>query len=169
MSAAKGPASRFDGEATALIYEEALLIDEKRWPEWLDLYTEDAVFWMPAWRSESETNQDPEYELNLLYLKGRAGLEDRVFRIDSGESFASVPLDRTTHVVGNVLVHDGEAGVLCAVASWIVHTYGSHGSTTRSGRYDYRLRRTAAGLRIAQKKITMIDDRLEGAVDVYHV
>ena len=158
-----------DPQATVLVHTEAMLLDEKRWNEWLALYTEDAVFWMPCWKNEYQTTNDPEYELNLIYVKRRAGLEDRVFRIDSGDSFASVPLDRTTHIVGNVLVTGSAASELQVAASWIVHTYGVRGSFTRSGRYDYVLRRTDGGLRIARKKITMIDDRLEGAVDVYHV
>ena len=160
---------RVDLEVAALISHEALLIDEKRWDDWLALFTEDAVFWMPSWKSESEAASDPDLELNLIYLKGRAGLEDRVFRIDSGDSFASVPLDRTTHVVSNIVVTAEHESGLEAAASWIVHAYGLRGTSTRSGRYDYRLRRSAQGWRIARKKIVMIDDRLEGAVDVYHV
>lgn len=156
-------------EATVLVYREALLLDEKRWDAWLDLYVEDAVFWMPAWKSEFETTDDPDNQLNLLYLRRRANLEDRVFRIESGDSFASVPLDRTAHIVGNVLVLGQRDGELEVAASWLCHVYGLRGTFNRGGRYDYRLRRTPAGLKIARKKITMIDDKLEGPIDIYHV
>jgi 3-phenylpropionate/cinnamic acid dioxygenase small subunit len=162
-------AARIDPEVSALILDEARCIDQKRWDDWIALYTEDAVFWMPSWKDEGSTTSDPEFELNLIYLPNRQGLEDRIYRIDSGDSFASVPLDRTTHVVGGVLVTGESAAGIEAHASWIVHTYGSRVSTTRSGSYEYLLRRTPEGLRIARKKIVMIDDRLEGAVDVYHV
>jgi benzoate/toluate 1,2-dioxygenase subunit beta len=157
--------------ASAIVFHEALLLDEKKWEAWLDLYTEDAVFWLPAWKSELETTSDPENELNLLYLRGRAGLEDRVFRLEAGDSFASVPLDRTVHVVGNAIVIaiNESNGELDVAASWLCHVYGIRGSFTRGGRYDYRLRKTERGLKIASKKITMIDDKLEGPVDVYHV
>ena len=163
-------AATIDPAVTTLIYDEALKIDAKAWDEWLALYTEDAVFWMPAWKSELETTNDPDIQLNLIYIKGRQGLADRVFRLRSGESFASVPLERTTHVVGNVLIRAANDDAIEAVANWIVHTYNSRGATTtRSGRYDYTIKRVESGLRIARKKITMIDDRLEGPVDVYHV
>lgn len=158
-----------DAEVTALVYREALLLDEKAWQPWLDLYVEDAVFWMPAWQSESTTTSDPDNQLNLLYLRQRANLEDRVFRIQSGDSFASVPLDRTAHIVSGVLVLGETNGEVDAAANWLCHVYGIRGTFTRGGRYDYRLRRTAQGLRIARKKITMIDDKLEGPIDIYHV
>ncbi len=160
---------RIDPHVTALVLDEARLIDQKQWAEWLSLYTEDAVFWMPSWKNEAQTTDDPVYQLNLIYLPNRQGLEDRIYRIETGDSFASVPLDRTTHVVGGVLVTgQGNEGIE-AFASWIVHTYGYRGTTTRSGSYEYLLRETPGGLRIARKKVVMIDDRLEGAVDVYHV
>jgi 3-phenylpropionate/cinnamic acid dioxygenase small subunit len=152
-----------------LLYREAALLDEKKWQDWLGLYTEDAVFWMPAWASEYETTADPELELNLVYLKGRVHLEDRVFRIETGESFASVPMARTAHVVGNVLITADEGEEIAARASWIVHSYGMHGGLTRGGWYEYRLRRQDGALRIARKKITMIDDKLVGPVDIFHV
>ena len=37
-------------EAENLLYREAALLDEGSWDDWLALFTEDAVFWMPAWR-----------------------------------------------------------------------------------------------------------------------
>ncbi len=157
-----------DAASTVVLYE-ALLLDEKKWAAWLDLFTDDAVLWVPAWKSELETTGDPENELNLLYLRGRAGLEDRVFRIEAGDSFASVPLDRTVHVVSGPIVTGESNGELEVAASWLCHVYGIRGSFTRGGRYEYRLRNTDHGLKIARKKIIMIDDKLEGPVDVFHV
>jgi 3-phenylpropionate/cinnamic acid dioxygenase small subunit len=152
-----------------LLYREASLLDDKKWQDWLGLYTTDAVYWMPAWTSEYETTSDPELQLNLLYLKGRASLEDRVFRIETGDSFASVPMARTTHVVGGVLLGGEGGGGIAARASWIVHSFGIHGGITRSGSYDYLLREDAGALKIARKKIIMIDDKLVGPVDIFHV
>ena len=152
-----------------LIYREACLLDDKKWRDWIALYAEDAVFWMPAWASEYETTADPELELNLIYLKGYANIEDRVFRVETGDSFASMPMDRTVHVVGNVHLTGVEGESVSARANWIVHSYGPHGGLTRGGSYEYRLRQRAAEWKIARKKIVMIDDKLVGAVDFFHV
>lgn len=158
-----------DKEVTDLVYREAMLLDRRRWDDWLDLYTEDAVYWVPSWASEEETIDDPETQLNLIYLRNRGGLEDRIFRIESRDSYASVPLDRTVHVVSNVLVEKADGDEIEASANCLVHTYGKKGSMTRGGMYDFVLRRVDGSLKIARKKITFIDDRLEGPVDVYHM
>ncbi len=156
-------------EVTNLVYREAMLLDRRRWDEWIDLFTEDAVYWVPAWANEEETTNDPETQLNLIYLRDRGGLEDRVFRIETRDSYASYPLDRTVHVVSNVLVESQAGDEIEATANCLVHSYGKKGSLTRGGMYDYTLRRVNGGLRISRKKITFIDDRLEGPVDVYHL
>jgi len=157
-------------EVAELVQWEATLLDRRRWDEWLELYTEDAVYWVPAWANEEETTDEPETQLNLLYLKDRGGLEDRIFRIESRDSYASLPLERTVHVVGNVLIEHVEGENITAFANCLIHSYGKHGGQTRASLYDYIIRREEGGrLKIARKKITFIDDRLEGPVDVYHL
>ncbi len=156
-------------EVAALINREAMLLDRHRWAEWIDLYSEDAVYWVPSSASEEETTTDPETQLNLIYLRNRGGLEDRVFRIESRDSYASVPLDRTVHVIGNILIERIENDVVEASANCLVHTYGKKGASTRGGLYDFVLRRNSGVLKIARKKVTFIDDRLEGPIDIYHL
>jgi 3-phenylpropionate/cinnamic acid dioxygenase small subunit len=156
-------------EVATLINREAMLLDRHRWEEWLELFTPDAVYWVPAWKSEEETTDDPETQLNLIYLRDRGGMEDRVFRIESRDSYASVPLDRTVHLVGNVLVAKVDGDRIEATANCLVHSFGKKGGQTRGSLYDYVLRRVGSDLKIARKKITFIDDRLEGAVDIYHL
>ena len=118
-------------EVEDLIFREATLLDRKQWEAWLDLFTKDAVYWVPAWRSEEETTDDPDTQLNLIYMRNRGGLEDRVFRIESRDSYASVPLDRTVHLVGNVVVGEANGETVAATASCLVHTYGKKGGMTR--------------------------------------
>ncbi len=156
-------------EASNLICREATLLDRHLWDDWIDLYTEDAVYWVPSWVNEEETTDDPELQLNLIYLRNRGGLEDRVFRIESRDSYASVPLDRTVHLVGNIVVGEENDGEVEATASCLVHSYGKKGGLTRGSLYDFRLRRVNGALRICRKKIVFIDDRLEGPIDVYHL
>ncbi len=89
--------------AADLLYREALALDERRWDDWLALYDEAAEFWVPAWKSEDQPTDDPSSEVSLVYAARRSELEDRVWRVRSGQSIASSPLPRTAHIVTNVL------------------------------------------------------------------
>lgn len=159
-----------ESEVARLFSREAHFLDRKLWKQWLELYCEDAEYWAPAWASEEELTCDPGNELSLIYLRGRGGLEDRVYRIEARDSLASVPLDRTAHVVGSVLVHRvDDNGIVEASSSWITHVFSMRGIATLGGYSDYALRRVAGVLRIAKKRVVLIDDRLEIPVDVYHL
>ncbi len=166
---ADGIDAALEREVAALINREAMLLDRRRWRDWIELYAEDAVYWVPAWASEEETTTDPDTQLNLIYLKDRGGLEDRVFRIESRDSHASVPLDRTVHLIGNVRVESAGANGIEATANCLVHVYGKKGAATRGSLYDFAFRRIDGMLKIVRKKITFIDDRLEGPIDIYHL
>ncbi len=161
--------NRLKRDVAELIQWEATLLDRRRWADWIDLYTEDAVYWVPSWANEEETTDDPDTQLNLIYLRNRGGLEDRVFRIESRDSYASMPLDRTVHVVGNILIEKIDGHEITALANCLIHTYGKKGGMTRASLYDFVIRRVGDKFKIARKKITFIDDRLEGPVDVYHL
>ncbi|HEY9278815.1 MAG TPA: aromatic-ring-hydroxylating dioxygenase subunit beta [Eoetvoesiella sp.] len=156
-------------EVSTLLASEALFLDEQRWQEWLDLYTEDAVYFVPAWQTEDKLTEDPKTQLSLIYISSRLGLEERIFRIESRDSFASLPLDRTTHITSNLLLTSMDGDTVSVAANWLVHSVGSRGEATRGGRYKYTLRRSEGKLRIARKVTIMIDEKLEGTVDVYHI
>ena len=79
-------------EAEDLIAREGLMLDRRDWDGWLALFTEDCTYWMPAWRDEETPTEDPQSELSLIWYQGRHNLEDRVWRVKSGLSVASVPL-----------------------------------------------------------------------------
>ena len=156
-------------EAEALLGREALLLDRGDWDAWLALYTEDAIFWMPAWRDELNPTEDPDRELSLIYYKGRRNLEDRVWRARSGLSVASTPRPRVVHQVTNILV-EGDDRV---AASFSTHQFDKRAERTHTffGRYEYRLVRTAedGDWKIALKKILLLNDTIPTVVDFYSV
>lgn len=158
-------------EAEDLLYREAALLDDGDWDGWLALYTEDAVFWMPAWRDEESPTEDPDSELSLIYYEGRTGLEDRVVRVRSGQSVASKPRPRCVHCISNVVIVRADAGTAEAAASFVVHLHDVRAERSHAffGRYHHRLRREDGVWRIAGKKILLLNDVIPAAVDFYSI
>ena len=154
-----------------LLYQEAAYLDERRWAEWLALYTEEAEFWLPAWDEDGRPTNDPQSQLSLIYYSNRAGLEDRVWRIQSGLSPASSPLIRTCHLITNVRVTDVVADQPHVASHWQVHVYQpeKQHSFTYFGFYEHVLRSEGEKLRIAKKKILLLNDVVESVLDIYHV
>jgi 3-phenylpropionate/cinnamic acid dioxygenase small subunit len=152
-----------------LLAREATLVDERRWDEWLQLFDKDVEYWIPAWDSETEFTTNPETELSLVYYPGRFGLEDRVFRIRSGTSSASVPPPRTCHLVSGILCEFQADGSCVATANWSTHVYQFKTTNTFYGNYRYLLEPHEGGWRIKKKRILVLNDAISTALDIYCV
>jgi benzoate/toluate 1,2-dioxygenase beta subunit/2,4,5-trichlorophenoxyacetic acid oxygenase 2 len=157
--------------AVALLNREALLLDERRWDEWLALYDEDAVFWVPAWKGDHELTDDPDAEISLIYHTSRTELRDRVLRLQTGKSVTAMPQRRTVHAVGNVAVQSS-GGDRCEISS-VFQTYSYDPRTRRDsvayGRYHHTLRCGADRLTIARKRIVLVNDRIPTLLDFYSI
>lgn len=152
-----------------LINREARYLDRQQWQEWLDLYEPDSWFWVPAWDEDGRPTDDPRSQISLLFYDQKLGIEERIARIRSGRSSASLPLPRTCHLVTGILI-DGHEGDLVRVASsFTVHSYRRGGTSTFYGAYEHELRDRGDRLTIAKKKILLLNDAIPSVVDIYGI
>jgi benzoate/toluate 1,2-dioxygenase subunit beta len=164
-------ASPIAAGVTELLYREAHHLDAQRWDDWLNLYCEDAVFWIPAWKGEHELTNAPDTEVSLVYTQARAGLEDRVWRVRSGLSAASALLPRTSHAVSNVLVEALPDATVATLASFTCHVFDLRRGDQHVffGRYEHTLRQVEGEWKIARKKVVLMNDRIPTMIDFYSV
>jgi 3-phenylpropionate/cinnamic acid dioxygenase small subunit len=152
------------------LYREARLLDTRKFGEWLDLFTDDAVFWVPAVGMDRAYTTEPETSLNFIYIAGRAGLEARVFRVESGGSLASNPLPHTRHLVTNVLIDsDGPSDVQVSANTQVVAFCEPRGQQILNASYEYTLRKQTGGLRIARKKVMLLEYVIDGYFDFFTI
>jgi 3-phenylpropionate/cinnamic acid dioxygenase small subunit len=159
-------------EGTDLLAREAMYIDMQRWDDWTGLYTEDATFWAPAWRTDSEMTDDINREISLFYFDSRAGLEDRVWRVQTKQAPALHPMPRTTHVVTNTVFEDSPSDDAMTLHSgWTCHVYSLRERTHHPffGRYEHDLVKHDEAWRIKRKKIILMNDFIPTAIDVFCV
>ena len=153
----------------AALYREARLLDDRQWDEWLACYAADVTYWMPAWDDDDRLTDDPQSQISLMYYPDRGGLEDRVFRIKTERSSASMPEPRTAHTVANVEVlaqRDDEVDVRYNFST-LSHRYRA--TDQFFGMMFVTLRRAGDALLIANKKIVLKNDYIRQVLDVYHV
>ena len=162
--------SQADGER--LLAREGRLLDTRSWDDWLALYAEDAVYWVPAWRNEGEPTSSPDTEISLIYYEGRKSLVDRVWRLQSGLSAASNPLRRTAHQTTNILVEPASAdGLAHVTAAFSVHHHDPRRQTQHVlfGQYEYVFRRAGTTWLIASKTTFLANDLIPGVLDFYMI
>ena len=106
---------------------EAWLLDERKYEEWLDLFTDDVLYFMPRRknvpRRELHRELTPLGDLAILEEDKRY-LEMRVARLDTGMAWAEDPPSRTRHLIGNLEATALENGQAEARTAFLL--YRSH-------------------------------------------
>jgi benzoate/toluate 1,2-dioxygenase beta subunit len=134
-------------EVEALLLREARLLDEQRYAEWLELFADDAVYWIPT-RANQES---PSEALSIIY-EPKSLLAVRVERLLRREMHVQTPPSRIVHHVSAIEV-DGDA----ARSALIVAEWRAGESRFFAGRCLHRFRRGPQGLRIVLKRVDLID------------
>jgi 3-phenylpropionate/cinnamic acid dioxygenase small subunit len=156
-------------EVEQFLYREARLLDQRRFPEWLQLLTDDVHYWMAARsnrypkRSKAVAMLDPDrYEddaLDELAIldEDRETLGKRIARLDTGMAWSEDPPSRTRHTISNIEVKPGDtASELKVYSNFIV--YRSRAATDQDfyvGSRQDVLRRVDERLKIARRRVIL--------------
>ena len=136
------------------IYEEARMLDEGRYDEWLDLWLLDGHYWMPLDYRQTE----PHLVTSLLH-EDMFMLKLRVERLNGARTFSQKPKSRCHHVIQRPFVDqiDNEAG------TYLTNT-SMHYVETRLDEQcllaltaTHELRRVEGKLRIANKRVDLLN------------
>jgi 3-phenylpropionate/cinnamic acid dioxygenase small subunit len=105
-----------DQELIDFVVREARLIDQQRFDEWLDMYADDAFYWMPL-----EWNQtDPRLTCSLMY-EDKLLLSIRVERLKGARTFSQKPKSRCHHVLQTPQVDSRDAAANSYVTWTAMH------------------------------------------------
>jgi 3-phenylpropionate/cinnamic acid dioxygenase small subunit len=93
-------------EVEDFLYREAELLDERRYEDWLALFTDDARYFMPMRRNVPHDEAEREFtregaDVNW-FDEGKDTLGRRVRQIRTGIHWAEEPASRICHIVSNV-------------------------------------------------------------------
>ena len=169
--AARAPGMRADRdihfEVEQFYFEEAELLDDGRYADWLELLAEDLDYWMPT-----RTNRLRRQQALSVAARGEAALYDetreslawRIRRFDSGMAWAEDPPSRTRHLVTNVVVRHVDpaeyagftSGDLEVRSAFLVYRNRlEREENLFAGRRTDVLRRTPTGLQVARRTILL--------------
>jgi len=151
------------------LYQEARALDERRWNDWLAFYAEDVEFWMPSWDDDDTLTTDPNNKVSLIYYACKQGLEDRVFRIETERSSATIPDTRTGHAISNVEVLSREEGEIRVRFNWTTHSFRYDLVDTYFGTSEYTLDVRGSQPLITRKYVVLKNDHIHHVLDIYHI
>ena len=115
-------------EINQFYIDEAWLLDDRKFKEWLELLTEDVFYYAPRIKNvyRREIHREiPEQGKDIgFFEETHQAMEVRVARLETGMAWADDPPSRTRHLFGNLKVRREENGEVWAKTAFLV--YRSH-------------------------------------------
>ena len=147
-------------EVQDFLYREAELLDERRYEEWLDLFTEDARYFMPMRRNVPHDEREREFTREgtdvSWFDEGKDTLARRVAQIRTGIHWAEEPPSRICHIVSNVQVEPTSGRELTVKSRFLIYRNRVETETdVLVGKREDLLRRVNGGFKIARRKIVL--------------
>ena len=145
-------------DVAQFLYHEARLLDTGQLEAWLELFTDDATYWVPL-----EQNQKDPLETSSIIHDDRTLLELRVKQARHPRAHARLPLARTVHQVGNVMVLSEKDSEIRVNSTLHLVEWRQEKQRVWGALVEHRLRRAGASFRIAHKRVDLVNS--EGELD----
>jgi 3-phenylpropionate/cinnamic acid dioxygenase small subunit len=140
------------------LFHEARLLDTQQFEAWLELFTDDATYWVPL-----ERDQKDAAGTSSIIHDDRTLLGLRVQQARHPRAHARLPLARTVHQVGNVMPLEDKAGELRVASTLQLIEWRQDRQRLWGALVEHRLRRVNGGFRIVHKRVDLVNS--EGELD----
>src|SRR6202171_3968134 len=140
------------------LYREARFADESDYDSWEALWTDDALYWVPA----GNDSADPMQQMSVIY-DNRNRISTRLKQLRTGRRYAQAPPSNLRRMISNIELLGGRAAAsvggtdLEVGANFLVLESRARGNHLWGGRVTYRLRRVDGALRMSYKKVVLVD------------
>jgi 3-phenylpropionate/cinnamic acid dioxygenase small subunit len=153
-------------EIAEFLYREARLLDEHRLEEWLELFTDDAEYFMPL-REQVQGEVAPAG--HPIMRDDKLMLMARVKKDATGMSHVEIPRSMTTHLISNVLVDDGpNPGEFTVLSNFVVRQARKlRDEAWWVGRRTDVLRRVDGGWKIARREVLLDATILPRGISIF--
>ena len=138
------------------LYKEARLADEARYAEWQALWTDDAVYWVPA---TTDPAADPDTHISHIY-DNRGRLDTRIKLLQTGHRYSQEPASSMRRLISNIEVEETENGELVAGSNFLLAELAlqaKHEMHWWVGRATHRLRRVDGELKMCRKTVVLVN------------
>ena len=138
-------------DVSRFLYDEAYFLDRGEYDRWLQLFSDDARYWVPSHPDQ----KDPLNEVSLYY-EDRALMLARIGRLRHPRALGA-PV-RTSHVIGNVrVIGRSEDGALVVHSNFQMLEFVAEEQRLYGGAVIHHLVDDATGWKIRLKRVDLVN------------
>lgn len=137
-----------------LIYRQAEALDAKRWQDFIDLFAEDGIYWVPTDPTHTHWDGVPS-----VFTEDRDLMTVRMKRVMHPQAWSQQAEWGTNHVVGNVVIErvDAKTGDVHARSRFHMMEIRRDDVRHFAGSYRHHLVRAGDGYKIKLQRVDMVN------------
>lgn len=140
-------------QVEAFLFHEADCMDEGRYDDWLSLWDERGVYWIPC----NHDDTDPARQVSIVY-DNYDRLADRIERLNTPTMHTQRPRSRMRRVVGNIVVSETGGEEIEVKSNFILAELRNREQDNFAGRTIHKLKKNGSGFKILNKKVLLIQN-----------
>ena len=133
----------------AFLYKEARFADEARYADWEALWTDEAVYWVPA---TTGPEADPNTQISHIY-DNRQRIATRIKLLQSGHRYSQEPASSMRRLISNIEVEKNERNEFVVDSNFLLvelSVQAKHETHLWAGRTTHTLRRIDGELKMSR-------------------
>ncbi|MEV4144452.1 aromatic-ring-hydroxylating dioxygenase subunit beta [Amycolatopsis sp. NPDC049691] len=134
------------------LYREARYADEHDYDAWEALWTDDALYWVPA----GDDAVDPSTQVSVIF-DNRNRIATRLKQLRTGKRYSQSPPSNLRRVISNVEILEEDGADTVVGANFVLVESRTQGTEIWAGRTTYRLRVVDDEIRLAYKKVLLVN------------
>lgn len=135
------------------LFMEARLQDTHAYDDWASLWTDDAIYWIPA----NGGDTDPEQQMSIVY-DNRSRINVRIKQLKTGKRHTQTPRSQLARIIANIELVSQEGDEFNVRANSFIYEDNLRGETMWAARNDYRLRLVDGQFRLVRKKVVLVNN-----------
>lgn len=135
------------------LFMEARLQDTHDYDGWEALWTDDAIYWVPA----NGHDTDPEHQMSILY-DNRSRITIRIKQLKTGRHHTQTPRSELARTLSNIEIMAVRGDEVDVIANAVIFEDNMRGETLWACRNSYTLRLVAGMLKLVRKKVGLVNN-----------
>jgi len=135
------------------LFREADCLDRHAYDEWLALWAEDLLYWVPC----NADDADPQRKISLVYDR-REQLLQRIARLQGKHAHAQDPKSRLVRVVSNIEIRECTGDSVVAASDFVLGEMRRNNQVVWLGKSVHTLVLRGDGFLMRQKKVLLLNN-----------
>ena len=136
------------------LFAQSELLDHKHWQDYIDLFADDGVYWMPVTTGQTEWEGSPS-----IFAEDKPMMRVRMGRVTHPNAWSQAPMWATNHVIGNVVIEKEGAKEITVRSRFHMMELRRDNVRHFGGTYRHTLVKSGNGFKIKLQRVDMFNSQ----------